>query len=586
MLLVKLVRKECYQVVTKKYFTPKKSFKDSAIIDAQQGFSDGVKPCDSRMYVLLVVALVLRRWVMTGSRMGAVLASVSICFGFTLPVSAFSNAPEFDVLAMTSTNDLPLLGDADSEDLTPTAERKLGEMVMRNYRGSGAVYDDREVSEFLNRFGNKIVAAGVGQGSDFEFFLVKDNTLNAFALPGAYIGVHTGLIFAAQNESELASVLAHEAGHVTQRHIARMFGKQRRGNLFSMASLALAILAARSNPQASAGIVAAGSGLAASQQLSFSRDAEREADRVGYQTLMAAGFDTSAMVSFFTRLQKNTRLYENNAPAYLKTHPLTTERIADIQNRVSNSQVQKHTDSTEYQLVRAKMRAIADDSTEGLKSALMFFDAPNERLGALPLAARRYGQAVAWMMLNDFDQAKASLADSEETFTQPQPMLERLAIEIRLNQALRGYLGKDKNKKRVPVVDTSVISKIADDALLLRKKHVGQLSTTVLVLECLQRAGRYSEVESIVKDELQVYRSDPELYERLAESQDALGKVAEHHFSLSQSYELQGAYSAAIEQIQIAKRSGKRDDFYFQSQVDVRLKALQAKAAEEKQQQR
>ncbi|MFN7834821.1 MAG: tetratricopeptide repeat protein, partial [Burkholderiaceae bacterium] len=117
--------------------------------------------------------------------------------------------------------------------------------------------------------------------------------------------------------------------------------------------------------------------------------------------------------------------------------------------------------------------------------------------------------------------------------------------------------------------------------LALRKKHENALSTTLLASETLQRAGRHRDAEALLEETLQIYRSDPEVYERLAESEGALGKTAEQHLHLSHSYELQGAFQAAIEQAQIARRA-VRNDFYLQSQLDVRLKALQAKAAEEK----
>ncbi len=481
-------------------------------------------------------------------------------------------------------NELPVLGDVDSEDLSPVAERRLGELVMKSYRAQGAVYDDREVTDYLNRFGSKIVASSKGAGTDFEFFLVKDSTLNAFALPGGFIGVHSGLIVAAQTEAELASVLAHEVGHVTQRHIARMFGKQRQTSLISMAAVALAILAARSGGgQATAGIMAAGTGLAASQQLGFSRDAEREADRVGYQTLVAAGFDPNAMVTFFTRLQQGTRLYENNAPAYLKTHPLTVERIADIQNRVGSTKPKPIIDNLEYQLVRAKMKVIGDESTDGLKSSIAQFIAASDQMQLHLPAAKLYGQSLAWMRLGEWDKATATLNAAAKLTPQSQPMLERLGIEIRLAQALKGQAGTGVNKGKSTVkstpTDKALLSEIADDALALRTKHNDALSTTLLALEALQRAGRYPEVEDMLRDELQLYKSDPELYERMAEAQDALGKKADHHVSLSYSYELQGAYTAAIEQMNLAKRNAG-NDFYLQSQIDVRLKALQAQAAE------
>ena len=480
-------------------------------------------------------------------------------------------------------SDLPVLGDSDASDLSPVAEKKIGDYVMKSIRSQGGVYDDREATDYLNRFGGSIVSAAKVPGSDFEFFLVKDNTLNAFALPGGYIGVHSGLIATAQTESELASVLAHEVGHVTQRHIARMLGRQKQTSAVAIGAMLLALLASRSNGQAATGIMAAGTGLAGAQQLGFSRDAEREADRVGYQTLVAGGFDPLAMVTFFTRLQQSTRLYENNAPVYLRTHPLTVERIGDIQNRVGSAKPMKRPDPVEYQLIRAKMKVIGDESVDGLKNSVKQFSSNNDPLNISLPAAKLYGQAYALMKLGEWEKATFTLLLAQKALPKSNPMMERLGIEIRLSQALKGQItgvgSKAKSTAQSLPTNTSVFSAIADDALQLRTKHNGQLSTTLLAVEALQRAGRFQEVESIMRDELQLYPSDPELYERLSEAQNSVGKLAEHHVSLSYSYEIQGAYTAAIEQMNLAKRSAG-NNFYLQSEIDARTRLLKTTAAE------
>lgn len=198
-----------------------------------------------------------------------------------------------------------------------------------------ATWTIRKSRSTFNRIGHKLAAVSNNPGLDFDFFVVSDSTLNAFALPGGYIGVHTGLLLAAQTESEFASVLGHEIAHVTQRHIAQIVGKQSQSAMLMMASLLVAVLAARSNSDVSQAAIAAGQAGAIQSQLGYTRSFEREADRVGLETLESAGFDVRGMPGFFERLQRATRMYENNAPAYLRTHPLTTERIADMENRVT-----------------------------------------------------------------------------------------------------------------------------------------------------------------------------------------------------------------------------------------------------------
>ena len=217
---------------------------------------------------------------------------------------------------------------------------------MRDIRFRDSSYlDDAELSAYINALGHRLTAVNPEARLDFEFFLVRDNTINAFAMPGGFVGVHTGLLLAAQSESEVASVLSHEVAHVTQHHVARMLGKQSQMSVPSLAALVVALLAARSNPQVAQGAMAAITAGNIQSQLNYSRDFEREADRVGYQTLERSGFDVHAMAMFFERLQKFGRLYENNAPGYLRTHPITSERIADIQNRAHDAPFRQTPDS-------------------------------------------------------------------------------------------------------------------------------------------------------------------------------------------------------------------------------------------------
>src|ERR1039457_1405174 len=185
---------------------------------------------------------------------------------------------------------LPDLGDARQVELSPQMERRIGESIMRDMRLHEPDFvDDAEATAYLNALGNRLVANSEDVRQDFEFFLVKDPTLNAFALPGGYIGVHTGLIVAAQSESELAAVLAHEIAHVTQRHMARMASKEGQLSAAMLAAMVLAILAR--NSQAGSAAAAIGQASAITAQIGYTRDFEREADRLGFLTLEKSGFD-------------------------------------------------------------------------------------------------------------------------------------------------------------------------------------------------------------------------------------------------------------------------------------------------------
>ena len=200
---------------------------------------------------------------------------------------------------------LPDLGDAGGWELSLQTGRKLGESIVREIRFREPTYlDDPEIAEYLNGLGARLIAAAPGGRQDFELFAMRDSSINAFALPGGFLGVHTGLISASENESEIASVIAHEMAHVTQRHIARQIGIQKQMQMPVMIAMAAAILLARSRPDLASGAAMAAQGSAVQTQLSYSRDFEREADRIGFQTLSGSGFDARAMGAFFEKMQR------------------------------------------------------------------------------------------------------------------------------------------------------------------------------------------------------------------------------------------------------------------------------------------
>ena len=238
---------------------------------------------------------------------------------------------------------LPALGDSVGQDLSPRAERRLGDRIMRAIRSDPAVIDDPLVLEYVQALWEDLLSAGRQRGEigpdledshAWEPFLVRDKSVNAFALPGGYIGVHLGLMAMTTTTDELASVLAHELSHVTQRHIARMMGQQARTSWMSMASMVLGILAASRNPAAAQALIYGGQAATIQGQLNFSRDMEREADRVGFTVLSEAGFEPGGMARMFEHLQQASRLNDDGSFPYLRTHPLTSERIGEARARM------------------------------------------------------------------------------------------------------------------------------------------------------------------------------------------------------------------------------------------------------------
>ena len=243
---------------------------------------------------------------------------------------------------------LPALGDAAAEDLPVGAERRLGERIMREIRRDPDVIDDPLLQDYLDGLWQPLLSAARARGEmpddqrehfAWQTFLVRDRSVNAFALPGGYVGVHLGLIGLTGTRDELAAVLAHELSHVTQRHIARSIASQRRQSMLGLATMILGVMAASRSPDAANAMIVGGQAAAAQGQLNFSRDMEREADRVGFGVLDGAGYRASGMAGMFDRLQQSSRLNDGGQFPYLRTHPLTSERIAEAQARVESAPI-------------------------------------------------------------------------------------------------------------------------------------------------------------------------------------------------------------------------------------------------------
>ena len=457
-------------------------------------------------------------------------------------------------LATAQAEGLPDLGDASQAALSPQQERSLGASVMRDIRNSRDLVDDVEATDYLNSLGARLVASSQDPSLSFEFFLIRDNTLNAFALPGGYIGVHTGLILSTQTESELASVLAHEISHVTQHHLARVIAGTQKDTITSLAALAVAILAARSNPQVANAAIATAQATSVQSQLDYTREHEREADRIGLQTLVKAGFDARAMESFFGRLEKYGRLYENNAPVYLRTHPLTTERISDVQNRVEALPYRQVPDSLDFQLVRARVETLQNEPGQAVKvfeSALRDGKYSNE-------AAQHYGLAFALLGTKEYQKGERELAQARKEGG-PNPMFDRLAAQF-----------KDGEGQKAAALG------IYRDALA-RFPHNRALLYGYA--DALLRAGKGKDALALASGELRLRPNDGRLFRLQAEAYAMLGKALEEHMALAEAYALAGNTGAAIEQLQIALKV-KDGDFYHLSMAEARLRQLREQEKE------
>jgi beta-barrel assembly-enhancing protease len=451
---------------------------------------------------------------------------------------------------------LPDLGDVSQTVLTPLDEQYIGDQIMREVAASDEVLQDIEVIEYLNALGNKLAAASPDKQQKFNFFVVQDNSINAFAMPGGVIGVHTGLILANNSESELASVLGHEIGHVTQRHLARMLAKQKTDMFKNIAGIALALLVSRANPELATGALATASAAGVQRQLDYTREHEREADRVGLSILDNAGFDARAMPAFFTTLQRGTRFTDGAAPSFLRTHPLNAERIADVSNRVETMPYKQVTDSLEFNLVKAKLRA-----SNGLAQAAIdqFEDNIKERRFASE-TAEHYGLALAMLRKNDLAGA--------------QNQVKWLKANSPKNAFIENLIARLEVARNNPQAAASQYAK----ALALFPAH---RSLIYGYAEHFLAINQYDKAIKLVHDKQVLHPNDAYFYDILAKAYTAKNKKLLSFQAQGESYFRQYNLKRAIEQMDFATKA-KDGNFYEQSIVEARLKELRRLQENEK----
>jgi predicted Zn-dependent protease len=309
---------------------------------------------------------------------------------------------------------LPALGDG--AEMSSSAERQLGDRIARELYRDPDYLDDAILGEYVQDIWLRLMAAARLRGElppeleerfAWTVVLGRDRSVNAFALPGGYLGVHLGLIAVVSSEDELASVLAHELSHVTQRHIARIISRQSDQAPWLIGAMILGALAAASNPGAAGAMIVGGQAVAVQGQLNFSRDMEREADRVGYGVMTQAGFDARGFVGMFEKLQQANRFNDAGAFPYLRSHPLTTERIADMQSR---QQLLTRTAALPltmtHAMLAARARMLANPEVDSLRAALLQVrGGPATTMPAAEQAGVLYAAVLAALGLREFEQA-------------------------------------------------------------------------------------------------------------------------------------------------------------------------------------
>jgi predicted Zn-dependent protease len=410
-----------------------------------------------------------------------------------------------------------------------------------------------------------------GSGAyNFEVFAVKDSSINAFALPGGFIGFHTGLLVSAETDSEVASVMGHETGHVLQRHLARQMDRQTTNTMIALAGILLGALAASRNPSAASGLMQGGQAVAINNQLSYSRDAEREADRIGFQILAASGYDVNGAPGFFQRLQKATGIMDSGVPSYVRTHPLTTDRIADMQDRARNISSKSVPTAVEFYFIKARARMEQSGSSSQMYDLKNTFEGLSKQSAAGKQMEGFYGLALVAQKQGKFDQALGYLQQARNlanSVSAPgSPMLRQsLSLDITTSELA---LAKGKGDEALQIAQATL------------KAFPQSYAAGAAMMNAYLKLGRTNDAIAWLKARTRLQPNEIVWWSMLSNAYDQAKNVPMRHYALGEKYALEGAWPSAIEQLKIARSSGGAD-FYQASSIDARLREMQKQYQEE-----
>ncbi|WP_092940272.1 M48 family metalloprotease [Paracidovorax wautersii] len=517
---------------------------------------------------------------------------------------------------------LPSMGDG--ADMTTSEERRLGDRIIRELYRDPDYIDDAVLNEYVQHLFMQLLKASRERGElspeleerfAWEVLLGRDRTVNAFALPGGYFGVHLGLVAVVSTRDELASVLAHELSHVTQRHISRLIAQQSRQTPLVLGAMVLGALAASKNPGAAQAMMVGGQALAVQNQLNFSRDMEREADRVGYSIMAPAGFAPQGFVSMFDKLQQANRLNDNGSWPYLRSHPLTTQRIADMHSRVPAGTPPAPPPTLEHAMVAARARVLMRPGVDAWRQ----WEAEPRTTGfasrpAAQRAAAWYAAVLSAVQLREVSAAREGLK-SLDAVVRGDPAAERqarlLAAEVdmaagdvrmaaqRLAQAPAAGAGAagapgsapGGAAAEPPSAPASASLSIADLERAERGGVMGGAGASVgasgvgrpeLILrtQALLRANASAEMIGPLQTWVATYPRDATVWQLLAavwqQQGDTLRSVRAEAEAQAARYDYQAAVDRFRAGQDLSRKSAAASDYVEASIIDTRLRAMQS----------
>jgi len=449
---------------------------------------------------------------------------------------------------------LPEIGDSAGALISPEQEFRIGQSFFWRLQQSVDLLEDPEIENYLSLLGNRLVANSDAPERHYTFFMVPDTSINAFAAPGGFIGVNSGLLLASHTESELASVLAHEIAHVTQRHILRGIERQQQLSLpMTVAMIGAAILGV-ANPQLGSAAITAVQAGGVQLQIDFTRAHEKEADYAGMATLARAGFDTNAMASFFERLQAANRFQTGNAvPEFLRTHPVTINRIAEARSRALHYSITKQLgDDVSFYLMREKLKVMSVDNLHELLVAYRHALSTGSNISEV---ATRYGYSRALLENGDYTKAREVLA----------PLIESDPDRLSYQLLLAEIEIKVGNYRKALV--------IFDD---FQRLYPDDYALSIIQARTLLLTNQPQQSYELLERQLEVGTNTRIVYKAMAQAKKAMGQNSAYHSWLAEYYFSSGLLRGAADQLRLAAGYAKKQrDEYVLAKITARLRQVE-----------
>lgn len=456
-------------------------------------------------------------------------------------------------IAQSNRVELPELGNSASDVLSNAEEREYAENLIRQLRAYNLLVEDPLISDFFSNMGFKLASNSDQPGANFTFVVMDQEVINAFAAPGGVIALHSGLILLAETQDEVAGVLSHEIAHITQLHMYRAFEKGKTMNILAMLAMLGVILASGGDSDAISGAVVGAQAMAAQAQINFTRHNEVEADRVGIRTLAASGYDPQGMADFFQKMSQQTRANGEGPPEFLRTHPVSVNRIAEAEDRIHNLPKVEKSDGRQFYIVQARLRALLErnpvKAIEYFENQLAKDLKPARRTGNL------YGLAMARQRNAEYDAARVIYSQ----------LLEQDPYELAFQlQMARLHMDTGEHQQAIDALEMLHHNFPGNQAIAY------EYARALLEQDSPELSDKAS---SVLKRQLASKPNDPALYALYAQAASQAGDEVRATEAIAESYYQRGGTKEAITQLESLE---KRDDldYYQRARVSARLMEL------------